>query len=153
MTERLVDVSSSNQTVLHTFPVTIGGSGGCGIPGDAEYEEKALKAAAHAQLVPDADLMNLTTRIHVSRSGPLEPYGDDRSVLSQTKRGLDQVVREHAYFLWEMEGRPHGSADEHWQRAHDQHLRQRAYVLWEQEGCPEGRADEYWNRTREFEAD
>lgn len=49
MTERLVDVSSSNKTVLHTFPVTIVG----GLtPKDAEYEEKALKAAVHAQLVP-----------------------------------------------------------------------------------------------------
>jgi hypothetical protein len=80
-----------------------------------------LKAAAYAQLVPDADLKDLTTRMHVSRGGALEPYGDHRDVLSQTKRGLDQVVRE------------------------------RAYVLWQQEGCPEGRAHEYWHRTREFE--
>jgi hypothetical protein len=150
MTERLVDVSNDHHTVLHTFPVTIGGRDA---PRDAEYEAKALKAAAHAQLVPDAGLANLTTKMHVSRSGQLEPYGDDRDVLSQTKRGLDQVVREYAYFLWEMEGCAHGSADEYWHRAHDQHLRQRAYVLWEQEGCPEGRADEYWNRTREFESD
>ena len=82
---------------------------------------------------------------------PLEPFGDDRDVLSQTKRGLDQVVRERAYLLWEMDGCPHGGADEYWNRAHDQHLRERAYVLWQQEGCPEGRADEYWHRTCEFE--
>jgi hypothetical protein len=28
-------------------------------PMDAEYQEKALKSAAHAQLSPDADLKNL----------------------------------------------------------------------------------------------
>jgi len=71
-----------------------------------------LKAAAHAQLVPDADLKGLTTRMHLSRGGALEPYGDDRDVPSQTKQGLDQVVRERAYFLWEQEGCPEGRADE-----------------------------------------
>jgi Protein of unknown function (DUF2934) len=89
--------------------------------------------------------------MHVSRGGALEPYGDDRDVLSQTKQGLDQVVRERAYFLWEQEGCPEGRADEYWHRAHDQHLREHAYMLWQQESCPEGRADEYWHRTREFE--
>jgi hypothetical protein len=53
-----------------------------GMPKDTEYEEKALKAAAHAQLVPNADLESLTTRMHARRSGPLEPFGDDRDVLS-----------------------------------------------------------------------
>ena len=96
MPERLVDVSGSNRTVLHTFPITLSGSDGEVMPKDTEYEEKALRAAAHAQLVPDADLENLTTRMHASRSGQLEPFGDDRDVLSQTKRGLDQVVRERA---------------------------------------------------------
>jgi hypothetical protein len=152
MTKRLVDVSGSNQTVLHTFPVTIGGSGADVAPKDAEYEEKALKAAAHAQLVPDVDLKNLTTRMHVSRSGQLEPYGDDRHVMSQTKEGLDHVVRVRAYFLWELDGCPHGGAEVYWRRAHDQHLRERAYVLWQQEGCPVGRADEFWHRTHEFES-
>ncbi len=150
MEERLVDVlHSSGAAVIHTFPITIGGSDIASK--DAEYEEKALKAAAYAQLVPDADLKCLTTRMHVSRGGALEPYGDDRDVLSQTKQSLDQVVRERAYFLWEQEGCPEGRADEYWHRAHDQHLRERAYVLWRQKGCPEGRADEHWRRTREFE--
>jgi DUF2934 family protein len=134
---------------MHTFPITIGGSEIA--PKDAEYEEKALEAGAYAQLVPDADLKGLSARMHVSRSGALEPYGDNRDVLSQTKQGLDQVVRERAYFVWEQEGCPDGRADEYWHCAHDQHLRERAYFLWEQEGCPEGRADEYWHRTREFE--
>jgi hypothetical protein len=64
---------------------------------DAEYEEKALKSAAHAQLSPDADLKNLTTRMHVSRGGPLEPFGNELDVSSQTKQGLDQMVRARAY--------------------------------------------------------
>ena len=85
MPERLVDVSGSNRTVLHTFPITLSGSDGEVMPKDTEYEEKALRAAAHAQLVPNADLENLTTRMHASRSGQLEPFGDDRDVLSQTK--------------------------------------------------------------------
>ena len=148
MPERLVDVSGSNRTVLHTFPITLSGSDGEVMPKDTEYEEKALRAAAHAQLVPDADLEDLTTRMHASRSGQLEPFGDDRDVLSQTKRGLDQVVRERAYLLWEMDGCPHGGADEYWHRAHDQHLRERAYVLWQQEGCPAGQADEHWPGPR-----
>ena len=77
MAERLVDVlNSSKAAVIHTFPITIGGLDIASK--EAEYEEKALKAAAHAQLVPDADLKGLTTRMHVSRGGALEPYGDDR---------------------------------------------------------------------------
>jgi hypothetical protein len=152
MTERLVDVVGSNNVALHTFPITLGDSDGPAVPKDADYERKALKAAAHAQLLPDADLKHLTTRMHVSRGGPLEPFGDDLDVSSQTKRGLDQVVRERAYLLWETDGCSHGGADEYWHRAHEQHLRERAYVLWQQEGCPEGRADEHWHRTQEFES-
>jgi len=150
--ERLVDVLGINKTVLHTFPITLGDSSGAVEPIDADYEKKALRAAAHAQLSPDADLKNLTTRMHVSRGGPLEPFGDDLDVSSQTKQGLDQMVRERAYFLWEMDGCPHGGADEYWHRAHEQHLRERAYALWQQEGCSVGRADEYWYRTQEFES-
>ena len=150
--ERLVDVLGINKTVLHTFPITLGESGSAVAPIDADYEEKALRAAAHAQLSPDADLKNLTTRMHVSRGGPLEPFGDELDVSSQTKEGLDQMVRERAYFLWEMDGCPHGDADEYWHRAHEQHLRERAYALWQQEGYSVGRADEYWYRTQEFES-
>jgi Protein of unknown function (DUF2934) len=152
MTERLVDVVGSKKQVLHTFPITLGDSGGAIVPKDAAYEEKALRAAAHAQLVPDADLKNLTTRMHVGRSGPLEPSGDNLNVSSQTKQGLDQIVRGLAYLLWEMDGCPDGRAIEYWHRAHEQHLRERAYALWEQEGCSVGRAEEYWHRTQEFES-
>ena len=149
MAERLVDVMNSNKTVLHTYPITIGAPNI--IPDDTEYKVKAMKAAAHAQLVPDANLNGLTTRMHVSRGGALAPYGDDRGMLSETKQGLDQVVRERAYLLWEKDGCPHGRAEEYWHRAHDQHLRERAYILWQQEGCSEGRAEEQWHQSRQFE--
>jgi hypothetical protein len=81
----------------------------------------------------------------------MQPYGDEISTTSETKLGLEQAVRERAYFLWEQEGRSEGRADEYWHRALDQHLRGRAYVLWQQEGSPEGGADEYWHRLREFQ--
>jgi hypothetical protein len=149
MAERLVDVLNSNKAVLHTYPITVGAPNI--IPDDTEYKAKAVKAAAHAQLVPDADLKSLTTRMHVSRGGALAPYGDDRGMLSETKQGLDQVVRERAYLLWEKDGCPDGRAEEYWHRAHDQRLRERAYVLWQQEGCPEGRAEEQWHQSRQFE--
>ncbi len=149
MVERLVDVLDSHGTVLHTFPITLQGSEA---PTDAQYEEKALKAAAYAQLVPDADLQSLTARMHVSRGGALAPYGDNRNVMSQTQDGLEQADRELAYSLWQQDGCPDGRADEYWHRAQDQHLRERAYVLSQQEGCPEGRADEHWHLTREFQA-
>jgi hypothetical protein len=92
MAERLVDVMNSNKTVLHTYPITIRAPNIT--PNDTEYKAKAMKAAAHAQLVPDANLNDLTTRMHVSRGGALAPYGDDRGMLSETKQGLDQVMRE-----------------------------------------------------------
>ncbi len=149
MLERLVDVLDSHKAVLHTFPITIGGCDAAA--NDAAYEEKAWEAAAFARLVPDAELHELTTRVHVCRGGALAPFGDSRKVLSQTRQRLEQIVRERAYLLWQMDGCPDGHAEEHWHRAHDQHLRERAYILWQQEGCPEGRADEYWHRTRDFE--
>jgi hypothetical protein len=32
----------------------------------------------------------------------------------------------------------------------EERVRERAYALWEMEGKPEGRADEYWHRAREL---
>jgi hypothetical protein len=148
MAERLVEVLNKSKGVIHVFPITIEGSE----ISDAQYEKKALEAAAYEKLVPDAELDSLTARMHVSRRGPLEPYGDDRHALVQTKEGLDQIVRDRAYLLWEQDGRPDGRPDEHWQRAQEQHLHERAYALWEQQGHPEGRTDEHLDRTREFEA-
>ena len=55
------------------------------MPKHTEYEEKAVRAAAHAQMVPQ-DLEKLTTRMFCpSRSGPLEPFWDDRDVSSQKR--------------------------------------------------------------------
>jgi hypothetical protein len=148
MAERLVEVLNKSKGVIHVFPITIEGSE----ISDAQYEKKALEAAAYEKLVPDSELPGLSARMHTSRSGPLEPYGDDRHVLAQTKQSLDQIVRERAFLLWEQEGCPDDRADEHWRRAQEQHLHERAYALWEQEGRPEGRTDAHLDRTREFEA-
>ena len=150
MEERLVDGLDSYGRVIHTYPITLGGSRGAA--SDAEYQAKALEAAAHGQLVPDHELADLTARMHHSRGGRLQPSDDDVSTSSETKLGLEQAVRERAYALWEEEGRPEGRADEYWHRALEQHLRERAYVLWQQEGSREGGADEDWDRTREFQS-
>ena len=32
----------------------------------------------------------------------------------------------------------------------ERHIRERAYLLWEMEGKPEGRSDEYWHRAQEL---
>jgi hypothetical protein len=150
MSERLVDVIDSSGTVLHTYLITLGESGN--VPDDAEYQAKALEAAAHGRLVADAELRTLTARMHTGRGGQMAPYGDDLEKNAETKPGLDQAVRERAYLLCEKDGCPDGRAEEYWHRALDQHLRERAYVLWQQEGSPEGRQDEYWRRLVDFQA-
>ena len=149
MTERLVDVLNDKDTVIHTFPVTVGAS--VSKPSDSDFEDKALSAAAHAQLVPTEELETLAARMHVSRGGAMEPYGDSHNVLMETKTELDRIVRERAYMLWEQEGRPEGHAEDFWHRARQQRLRERAYRIWEQEGNPEGQADRHWNWTCGFE--
>jgi hypothetical protein len=103
--------------------------------------------------VPDAELEDLTAKMHVSRRGPLASYGDDRHILTETKSGLDQVVRDRAYIHWQQDGCPEGNAETYWHQVHDQHLREPAYVMWQQEGCPEGQADAHWYRTCNFEAE
>ena len=146
MPERLVDVERQGLEVLHTFPVTLSP------PADeAAFKRKALEAAGHAQLVPNQELESLTAKMHVSRGGQLTPYGDPHGVLAETKAGLDQFVRDRAYFLWDAAGRPEGRADDFWRQAQHQRFRERAYALWEREGRPEGQADAYWYRTRAFE--
>jgi len=149
MKEKLVDVTNGHGTVLHTYPVTLPASD------DAEgtkYEVKALEAAALGQLVSNLELETLTSSLHVGRGGRMEPYGDDLAVNSETKIGLEQIVRERAHRLWEQEGSPSGQAEEYWHRAHTDHLRERAYLLWEQAGSPEGCADEHWRRVCDFES-
>src|SRR5208283_5492 len=112
MPERLVDVERKGAELLHTFPVAVNR------PADDEeaFKQKALEAAGHAKLVPNQELNGLTAKIHVSRGGQLTPYGDPLGVLAETKAGLDQFVRERAYFLWEQAGRPEGVADDFWRR-------------------------------------
>lgn len=149
MAERLVDVLNQKGTVLHTFPVSVRASEP--VPSDTKFEEKALSASAHAQLVPTGELESLSARMHVSRGGPVTPYGDSHDVLMETKIGLDRIVRECAYLLWEQEGRPEGRADEYWHRAREQRLRERSYRIWEQEGRPDGQAERHWNWIRGFE--
>jgi hypothetical protein len=150
MAERLVDVLDSNGRIIHTYPITLDESGGPA--SDAKYQERALEAAAHGQLVPNAELQSLTARIHISRGGQMHAFGDQISSSSETMLGLEQEVRERAYFLWEQEGRPEGRADEYWARALDEHLRERAYVLWQQEGSGEGGAAKDWDQLRDFQA-
>jgi hypothetical protein len=148
MIERLVDIIDKHGTVIHTYPVTLQFLAAK----DTDYEKKALEAAAHGQLVTDDEIGKLTARIHISRNGPLQPFGDDVASSSETHEGLKQQIREQAYFLWEQDGCPEGRSEEYWARARDQHLRDRAYVLWQQQGSREGDADAHWLRLEEFEA-
>ena len=111
MAERLVDVMNNKENVLHTFPVSVRAAEPD--PSDTKFEDKALSAAAHAQLVPTGELEGLSARMHVSRGGPVTPYGDSHDVLMETKIDLDRIVRERAYLLWDQEGRPEGRADEY----------------------------------------
>jgi hypothetical protein len=101
MPERLVDVEKQGSKVLHTFPVTISAPA----VEEEAFKEKALEAAGNAKLVPNEELESLNAKMHVSRGGQLTPYGDPHGVLAETKAGLDQVVRERAYLLWEQAGR------------------------------------------------
>jgi hypothetical protein len=148
MPERLVDIEKQGSQVLHTFPVTISTPA---VEEEHAFKEKALEAAANAKLVPNEELETLNAKMHVGRGGQLTPYGDPHGVLAETKAGLDQVVRERAYLLWEQAGRPDGSADDFWHEAQGQRFRERAYALWEREGCPEGKETEHWSRIRAFE--
>ncbi len=147
MPERLVDVERQGLELLHTFPVTVSPPS----DDDEAFKQKAFEAAAHAKLVPNQELGRLNAKMHVSRGGQLTPYGDPLGVLAETKAGLDQFVRDRAYFLWDEAGRPGGRADDFWRQAQHQRFRERAYALWEREGRPGGRADEHWYRTRAFE--
>ena len=148
MPERLVDVKTGER-VLHTFPITV--SEQTAETGEDAYKKKALEAAANAKLLPNKGLRTLSAKMHVSHSGRLEPEPDPLGVLAETKEGLDQVVRERAFLLWEQAGRPDGSAAEFWCQAQYQRWCERAYALWEREGSLAGKADEHWYRTLDFE--
>jgi hypothetical protein len=108
MPERLVDVERGGAQLLHTLPVTTSAP-----PTEEEpYKQKALEAAANAKLVPNEELESLDARIHTSRGGQLTPFRDPHGVLAETKEGLDQVVRERAYLLWEQAGCPEDRAED-----------------------------------------
>ena len=132
MAERLVDVKAGERAV-HTFPVTK--SERPAEPGDEGFKKKALEAAANAKVVPDKELASLSARMHVSRGGPLRQNSDPLGVLAETKEGLDQVVRERAFLLWEQADRPDDRADEFWYQAQNQRWCERAYGSWEREGA------------------
>ncbi|MEO7206876.1 MAG: DUF2934 domain-containing protein [Steroidobacteraceae bacterium] len=149
MKERLVDVKMGERGVVHTFPITI--SDPLAETNEKAFTEKALEAAAHAKVLEDDELEGLSAQMHVSRSGPLEPDHDPLSVLAETKEGLDQFVRDRAYFLWEQAGRPDGAAEEFWHKAQHQRWCERAYALWWREGCQAGNAHQHWYRIRDFE--
>jgi|SRR6185437_3820502 len=149
MPERLVDIKAGER-ILHTFPITV--SDQSAETGEQVFKKKALEAAANAKLVPSKELEALRASMHVSRSGPLEPDPDPLGVLAETKAGLDQIVRERAFLLWEQAGRPDGRADDFWCAAQYQRWSERAHALWEREGCPEGKADEHWYRTLDSES-
>lgn len=148
MEERLVDIKIGERLV-HTFPVAV--SDQSAAQGDEAFKKKALEAAANAEVVPIQELGALQASMHISRSGPLEPDPDPLSVTAETKKGLEQAVRERAYMLWERAGRPQGKADEFWYEARHQRLCERAHALWEREGRPNGKADEHWYRMINFE--
>jgi Protein of unknown function (DUF2934) len=147
MPERLVDVERRGKEVLHTFPVAINAAD----PEEEAFKQKALDAAGNAKLVPNEELETLNAKVHVSRGGQLTPFGDPLDVLAETKVGLDQFVRDRAYYLWEQAGQPDGCGDDFWHQAQNERFCERAYALWEREGCPEGKADEHWLRIRAFE--
>lgn len=148
MKERLIDIKQDGK-VIHTFPVTIRDP--LAKTNEEACKDKALEAAAHAKVVSNEDLEGLTAETHVSRSGPLQPYGDPLGVLAETKEGLDQFVRDRAYFLWEQAGRPDDKSEEFWHQAQHERWRERAHALWVREGCPVGKSDEHWHRMRGFE--
>lgn len=151
MTTRLVDILNENGNVIHTFPISLEDKDKDTDAEDTAYKVKALEAAASARLAPDSELHGLTARMHTSRGGRMEPYGDELDVLSQTKSALEQEVREHAYFLWERDGRPEGRDEHYWNQALEDHHQKRAYVLWEQEGSHEGHAEGDWHQIGKFQ--
>lgn len=115
MKECLVDVLNDRGTVLHVFPIAVEDQNGA--PKAVDPEREALRLAALVQLVPEAEADALHARPHVSRGGPLTPYGDALELRLQKLDRTEQRIRERAYLLWQQEGCPENRADEHWHRA------------------------------------
>ncbi|MCJ1413669.1 hypothetical protein MMC19_007791 [Ptychographa xylographoides] len=117
MNECLVDVLNANDTVLHVIPVVVESPEGAAR--DAECVREALKMAGHLHLVPRDELESLQARVHVTRGGPLTPFGDVLQVRQQAQERAEQRIRTRAYFLWQQEGFPEHKAGEHWYQACD----------------------------------
>jgi len=149
MSEKLVDVLDRIGNHLHTYRVTLPES--CGDQDDDAFQSKALEAAAYGRLVSNERLSELTARMHVSRRGALAPYGDEVRADSETHTGLEDALRERAYYLWEKNGRPEGEADRFWKLAHDETTAERSHVLWEQDGSRPDQADKNWHQVEKFE--
>ena len=115
MQERLIDVLNDKNNVLHVFPVQVEANDA---PlKEADLEQEALKAAVAAEIVPPSEKKKLKARPHVSRGGPLMPYGDALQIKKEQQMRLEERIRERAYFLWQEAGCPDNQADEFWHRA------------------------------------
>jgi hypothetical protein len=115
MQERLIDVLNDKNNVLHVFPVQIEEAGTS--LKEADFEQEALKAAVAAEIVPASEKKTLKARPHVSRGGPLMPYGDALQTKQEHEMRLEARIRERAYFLWQEAGCPDDQADGFWHRA------------------------------------
>ena len=124
MQERLVDVLNEKNNVLHVFPVRIEADDAA--LDEADFEQKALEAAAAAEIVPCHEENKLKARLHVSRGGPLRPYGDTLQTKHEQKMRIEERIRERAYFLWQEAGCPDNQGEWFWQHACE--IQQRASV-------------------------
>jgi hypothetical protein len=115
MEERLVDVLNEKNNLLHVFPVKMDAR--AAPPRDADFEQKAIKAAVASEIVPPSDAGKLKARPHISRGGPVAPYGDALQTKHEQYIRLQQRIRDRGYFLWREDGCPDGRADEYWYRA------------------------------------
>lgn len=113
MKECLVDVLNARDTVLHVFPIAVENEDGT--PRAVDPVQEALQVASHLQLVPETETLH--AREHVSRGGPLMPFGDVLKVRCDMQERAERRIRERAYFIWLNEGCPEGRADEHWRHA------------------------------------
>lgn len=108
MEECLVDVLNARDTVLHVFPVVV--------EDVARAPQEALKVATELHLVPEEEGAGLHARMHVSRGGPLTPFGDALLTRQQSEERSEQL-RMRAYFLWQEAGCPDNQAEDHWHMA------------------------------------
>ena len=114
MKECLVDVLNARNTVVHVFPIPVENQDGS--PRPVNPEQEALELATGMQILPETETLH--ARPHVSRGGPLLPYGDIIEVKNDMRERIEQRIQERAYFIWQREGCSEDRANEHWHRAH-----------------------------------